>query len=98
MTNFRDFLVDWLAWAEAGGEGLSPAGHAYRKDWGLCTNARRFWDDVMDPMEDWLVADFGDSASPFGMDEYVERQHEGTQHQCPKRLAWVRKTIEELSE
>lgn len=94
MTALRDFLADWLAWAEAGGEEFSPAGHGYRKYWGLCSNAEEFWEGVEDQLDDRL----DDEPYPFGFEEYEAGRWSQTQHQCPKRLAWVRKTIEELSE
>jgi hypothetical protein len=35
-----------------------------------------------------------DEATPFG-DDYAIRNISETQHECPKRLAWVRKQLEE---
>lgn len=98
MTALRDFLVDWLAWAEAGGNGLSPAGHAYRKGRGLCANVCKSSLTAYWQLDKRLEEDFDDPSWPFGQDDYSMRQAHQTQHQCPKRLAWVRKTIKELSE
>lgn len=33
---------------------------------------------------------------PFGRSDYYNRAAEKTMHECPNRIAWVHKTIEEL--
>lgn len=84
------FLKEWLAWAEAGG----PEHEAFKRDFGLCVNADE-WGGVElgDYFEDVI---FDVSDYPFGLQEYEDRAVSQTQHECPKRLAWVRNKIEEL--
>lgn len=42
-----------------------------------------------------LRRQFGQTDYPFGQSDYHSRQGNGTQHLCPKRLAWVRAMIAE---
>lgn len=78
-----DFLKRWLAWAQAG----AVTGE-FRADWGLCSNASIL-------VEDWLEDQFLGMPLPFGAD-YFPRAIARTQHECPKRLAWVRAKIAEM--
>lgn len=81
------FLKEWLAWAEAGGHG-----HAvFDNGMGLCGNAFNYGE--LQPK--YFREEFGFGMTPFGKD-YADRACEGTQHECPKRLTWVRAKIEEL--
>lgn len=92
------FLKDWLAWAEAGlVDSPSPDGVHYSCNVGLCSNSLNhpsfsaWYFSAESPVEsEW------DYCFPFGESDYVWRNDDGTQHECPKRLAWVRNRIKEL--
>lgn len=79
-----DFLKRWLAWAEAG-----AVTDEFFKDDGLCLNAPS-------GLVLWFSDEFGE-LYPFG-DDYFDRRAALTQHECPKRLAWVRAKIAEMEQ
>lgn len=90
--DLRAALQSWLDWAEGG----APNGEPFFRDVGLCTNMWE-WDVEVGPelrevLEEEFVDDF---EYPFGQHDYIERQDDSTLHQCPKRLAWVRKILGE---
>ncbi len=35
---------------------------------------------------------------PFGQENYINRIYSATQHECPKRIAWVRERLIESGE
>lgn len=86
----RKALTDWLEWVE---DGALPHGD-FSRAFGLCTNV----DSVAGyaarkELGGMLLCEFGDSCTPFGEDDYSFRRRQATQHECPKRLAWVRKVL-----
>lgn len=87
----RKALTDWLEWAESGG----PEGDPFSRAFGLCTNIDAVaGDNVLCEMREMLWDDLGDDDTPFGADDYFRRGKNSTQHECPRRLAWVRKVLE----
>lgn len=91
----RAFLQNWLDWVERG----APEGEPYARSCGLCTNLG--WSEFAN-LKVWAelqsVLPYGGRRSyPFGARGYTERVAHGTQHECPKRLAWVRKTLAEAA-
>ena len=85
----KSALKDWLDWVERG----APEGEPYSRRYGLCSNLDRF-DDVSDELSEVFRLQDLDDTIPFGCD-YDIRSLSRTQHECPKRLAWVRKQLEE---
>lgn len=91
------FLKAWYDWATSG----APEGEPFRRMHGLCVNTARF--PVSDGDSFRLFREVsdavGDDAWPFGgEDEYDTRELNKTQHECPKRLAWVRERLIEAGE
>lgn len=84
------FLKEWLAWAEAGGLKKS----SFTRGDGLCVNAHNWGSGDLGDYFEYVI--FADESYPFGFDDYRDREESHTQHECPKRLAWVRNKIEEL--
>ena len=83
------FLKDWYHWATNG----APEGEPFCREDGLCDNT------VSDLVYDELTDLFGGKTYPFGgYDEYQDRGATATQHECPKRLAWVRERLIEAGE
>lgn len=88
------FLKAWYDWATDGG----PDGGPFSRATGLCFNLQdRFdhpskWDTFLE-----LNKVLGEEATPFGQ-EYYNRGEARTQHECPKRLAWVRERLVEAGE
>ena len=80
------YLSDWLHWRDNG----APDGEPFCRMRGLCTQVPV---ECMNELEQLLERDFGKTFYPFGHDEYWERYKARTQHECPKRLAWVRKAL-----
>lgn len=84
-------LKDWLEDAESG----KPSNAV--KTRGLCSYV-----GISNAVTVDLAAQFLSDKSltctiyPFGADDYDERQLNKTMHLCPKRLAWVKKTIAKL--
>ncbi|UCR75557.1 hypothetical protein PP742_gp73 [Alcaligenes phage vB_Af_QDWS595] len=88
------FLKHWIEWVEAGAPHKMP----YSRRIGLCAAYTKYSGNPTDlSLCILLVEEFQDSTYPFnGYIDYKWRRELGTQHECPKRLAWVRKTIKEL--
>lgn len=83
------FLKAWHDWATSG----APDGEPFCREDGLCDNT------VSDRIYKELKGLFGGNTFPFGdYDEYQDRAAEATQHECPKRLAWVRERLVEAGE
>lgn len=89
------FLRGWLKWAENG-----AITSEYIADEGLCcssykyaANADIYKYGVDKVMEKLFIEQDKCIAYPFGMADYWHRAKEFTQHQCPKRLQWVKGTI-----
>ncbi len=84
MTNIseplRQFLTDWLAWAE----GEAVDGEPFWRRFGLCRNAP---DNCAIELMDLLHAELGTSLFPFGASAYKVRCLARTQHLDPNRLA-----------
>lgn len=78
----RQFLSDWLAWAEAG----APEHEVFVRFGGLCVAAP---DDTRDELYDL----FNDPYPFGGSKDYWERAEHCTQHENPARLAWVRQQL-----
>ena len=77
----RAELQRWHDWVLAGAPDCQP----YRREWGLCAN--------LDEHGGELLALFRGARFPFGRSEYYARMWGYSQHECPKRLAWVRKML-----
>lgn len=92
------FLKAWHDWATNG----APEGEPFNRIYGLCDNIgyfRSFDERQQDAVYDELTALFGGKIFPFGTDdEYQELAVSRTQHECPKRLAWVRERLIEAGE
>lgn len=94
------FLKAWYDWATSG----APEGEPFSRRYGLCKNAYdaagggKAGDDIYEKLHD-LFYDFGGEQSyPFGWGDYEDREGARTQHECPKRLAWVRARLVEAGE
>lgn len=95
-----EFLEDWLKWATDTKE-KSPLGVKYCKMSGLCENLEIFTKNHSELtghlcsgcLKTMFEKDGLSVIYPFGQYEYVERVEKGTQHQHPKRLAWVAKKV-----
>lgn len=89
------FLASWLDWAENG----APDGEPHLRKCGLCHNALRHGGfpnaALVDELRHLLEAELGEAHNPFG-GNYLERAYYLTQHECPKRRAWVRKKLGEV--
>jgi len=85
------FLKAWYDWATSG----APEGEPFTRGYGLCFAAP---DAVRRELRMALSASSGAVAFPFGVVDYFERQEHFTQHECPKRLAWVRARLVEAGE
>lgn len=82
----KEALREWLA--DATSEEPSREVRAQ----GLCAYVKRThgW-EIFEELNNIL-----DSLFPFGgFAEYYDRSENGTQHQCPARLAWVREQLGE---
>lgn len=89
------FLKAWYHWATNGAPHLEPFSRRY----GLCGNTLK----VTSPGQKWklwdeLSAHLDGVEHPFGERDYAERTFRKTQHECPKRLAWVRERLIEAGE
>lgn len=94
------FLKAWHDWATSG----APDGEPFSRRYGLCKNAYDFeaGESECDAIYGGLLDLFLDSeclgAYPFGKSDYDNRLRNSTQHECPKRLAWVRARLVEAGE
>lgn len=104
MSDLLEFLEAWYEWATVDG---APQGAPFLRECGLCDNLENHekicsahWDGfvAMDDLKRLFGRDGLDPKYPFGQDSYKKRHLEDTQHECPERLAWVEKTIQELKE
>lgn len=82
------FLRAWYDWATSGAPDKEP----FNCRFGLCSNA-----DGYGPVADELFALLG-RTFPFGEQDYSIRYVNRTQHECPRRLAWVRARLVEAGE
>lgn len=87
------FLKAWYHWVQDG----APEGKPFRRRNGLCYNAYLWFEKNSKPISNELHASLG-SDFPFGDSDYSQRWHALTQHECPKRLAWVRERLVEAGE
>lgn len=91
------FLKAWHDWATNGAPDMMPF---VRSD-GLCYNVWQFY-GARDVRSAEVRADIfrmlGGETYPFGRLEYYRRDDENSQHECPKRLAWVREKLVEAGE
>lgn len=83
------FLKAWYDWATSG----APEGEPFRRCQGLCGASRRFLSAHRE-----ITASFGLGLYPFGQKDFWVRYETGTQHECPKRLAWVRARLVEAGD
>jgi hypothetical protein len=98
----QEFYRTWLAWVEGGVRKPHPY---YQADEGLCLSAYGFALSLARPdVQPWMLeealrdafeAQGLDRHYPFGKRSYGLRYRYGTQHRCPKRLAWVRAQLED---
>lgn len=84
-NELKAFLQDWLNWAEGRESNIT-----YRKGGGLCSNSHLYDSSLM--IQNELHRIFNNS-HPFGYGNYYHRLSNGTQHQDPNRLAWVRAAL-----
>lgn len=80
------YLTEWYEWATGDAVDEEP----FSRMFGLCDDAPL---EVRAELKALLYADFGDADLPFGVKDYFPRFVARTQHQCPKRLAWVASKI-----
>lgn len=85
------FLKAWYDWATNG----APDGDPFSRDAGLCPNAGT---GLRGELKDLRQMHFTNWVYPFGRADYDMRTTRGTQHECPKRLAWVRAKLVEAGE
>lgn len=88
------FFKEWLEWADAGGK----EHNVFVTACGLCSNFNEWMllrgrDGCGEELEILLDYTFFDTIYPFGKAEYRITALNGTQHKCPKRLAFVREQI-----
>lgn len=85
-NELKQFLQDWLNWAEAGG-----VGEEFDVFCGLCTNSIKYSAEC--DLSDELDILFGSNSTPFGKQQYCNSRRNLNQHQDPNRLAWVRAAL-----
>lgn len=95
----RAFLEDWLNWASSYAVDGNPS--RYSASMGLCAAASRYSDGKLEDtgklyreLLRLFLADGLSTGYPFGYDAYYIREVYSSQHECPTRLAWVRKHLE----
>ena len=91
------FLKAWYDWAANG----APDDEPFCRDEGLCGGALRFGRGDFKASsklyhELRVLLDY--ETHPFGSQDYLARIYNRTQHECPKRLAWVREKLVEAGE
>lgn len=92
-----DFLKAWYEWATNG----APEGKPFFRSVGLCSNVEEYFVEgpEIGTVEREIEAIFSGDEYPFGGPaDYETRRVKGTQHLCPKRLAWVRERLIEAGE
>lgn len=91
----KQFLTEWLAWAEAG----APE-HGKFSNYGLCNNSQNYLFSVGQELTSVLSADFSDNYDwPFNenLGEYLREVRRSKVHLNPARLAWVRAKLGEAA-
>jgi len=88
------FLKAWYEWATNG----APQNDPFTRGTGLCWNAGIWQGRTGSYVHGDLTSSFGGVRFPFGEDDYDDRAGARTQHECPKRLAWVRERLIETGE
>lgn len=88
------FLKAWYDWATNG----APDGKPFSRGGGLCANAFHFVPVGQPVFLGEMEKLFGGGRFPFGAVNYDDRNLARTQHECPKRLAWVRERLIEAGE
>lgn len=101
--NLRAFLEDWLKWASSYAVDTNHSG--YNASMGLCEAASSYSEGKLEDTDELslelhrLFREEGLSIGyPFGYRDYHIRERASTQHECPTRLAWVRKHLETPNE
>lgn len=83
-----EFYRSYLSWVESGARDCEP----YSRYYGLCSNLERFTASNRASIE--MSQQFRDAklhpGFPFGEGAYDDRSENGTQHEDPNRLAWVK--------
>ena len=93
----RQFLTDWLAWAEAGAPPLQP----FSRRSGLCsaTHMASGGSALQQELQALLLRYFGPTDFPFGGEARYHRDASfGTQHENMLRVQWVRAVLERFPE
>lgn len=91
------FLKAWYDWATSG----APDGEPFTREDGLCDNVWNWKIGTSMPqrrIHSALTEMFGGRWFPFGEENFDARHEDATQHECPKRLAWVRARLVEAGE
>lgn len=84
----KQFLAEWLAWAEAD----APEHPVFTARFGLCYNLAQ-WSGLDYELAFELAEIFNGDSYPFGEYKYNLDCMNNTQHRNPARLAWVRKQL-----
>lgn len=88
------FFKEWLEWAENGGKDhdvfVNHVGLCFNSDW---WSSHRKLEFLLPELKRLLVHLGLDTSYPFGEEDYRHRRLNGTQHLCPKRLAFLREQI-----
>lgn len=87
------FLKAWYHWATNGAPHQKPFSRSY----GLCGNTLRISWFKWKLWEELSALLYG-YEYPFGERDFLVRAQRKTQHECPKRLAWVRDRLIEAGE
>ena len=85
----RSALQAWIDWVDRGADDFHPPFNRYQ---GLCGPVGNLGADMWE-LARIFIGDGLSPAYPFGEDDYDERCITETQHECPKRLAWVRQKL-----
>jgi hypothetical protein len=96
----REFLSEWLAWAESGGLERQP----FTRFSGLCLNFWEWLEDrdasfkeitgEMSALEGLFISEGLDHITPFGASvKYSDEGDRASMHLNPQRLAWVRSKV-----
>ena len=94
------FLKAWHHWATNG----APEGEPFSRSIGLCDNSDAYANRecIRNDALYWQLRDLLPAVTvslyPFGQRDYHARRDTATQHECPKRLAWVREKLVEAGE
>ncbi len=90
------FLKAWHDWANNG----APQWEPFDRTSGLCENSFEASGDleIIRGIRGELQRMFDWKTHPFGQENYINRIYSATQHECPKRIAWVRERLIEAGE